>query len=139
MRMKARELTEGEWVIMKAVWQHEPCTAPDIQEALEKSKGWHYSTVRTIMDRMARKGLLSTERLRNLTIYRAVITRSQARGREVSRTLKRAFDGALTPMMQFLISSKDLSTEELDKLEQLIGEKRRKRGARRKKSVTRPS
>jgi predicted transcriptional regulator len=45
------ELTEGEWAIMNAVWQLEPCTAPAIQEALQSSRAWTYSTVRTLMDR----------------------------------------------------------------------------------------
>jgi predicted transcriptional regulator len=30
------ELTEAEWTIIKAVWEHEPCAAPTIQEALLK-------------------------------------------------------------------------------------------------------
>ncbi|MEN9677583.1 MAG: hypothetical protein RIS76_3479, partial [Verrucomicrobiota bacterium] len=27
-------LTEAEWAIIKAVWTHQPCAAPTIQEAL---------------------------------------------------------------------------------------------------------
>ena len=30
------ELTEAEWSIIKAVWEHEPCAAPAIQEKLHK-------------------------------------------------------------------------------------------------------
>lgn len=40
------------------------------------------------------------------------------------RTVKRAFDGALTPMMQFLLDSNELSGEQLGELETMIQKKR---------------
>ena len=114
----------GEWAIIQAVWEAEPCAAPTIQEALEADKNWSYSTVKTMMDRMVTKGLLTTERIRNLILYRSAITRKQAQKGEVMRTLKRAFDGALTPMMQFLLDDNNLSQEQLSELETFIREKR---------------
>ena len=60
------QLTEGEWTIMQAVWDLEPCAAPTVQEALAGRTGWAYSTVKTMMDRMARKGLLDTAKIRHL-------------------------------------------------------------------------
>ncbi|MHC4737026.1 MAG: BlaI/MecI/CopY family transcriptional regulator, partial [Planctomycetota bacterium] len=68
------ELTEGEWAIIQVVWEKEPCTAPTIQEELEARKNWHYSTVKTLMDRMVTKGLLATKRFRNLILYSSAIT-----------------------------------------------------------------
>src|SRR5690349_20849830 len=72
------ELTPAEWIIIKTVWEHEPCAAPAVQEFLEAETQWTYSTVRTLMDRMVAKGLLSAEKIRNLTLYRSVVTRQQA-------------------------------------------------------------
>jgi len=124
---KARpaELTEGEWAILKAVWQRQPCTAPDITEALQKSKGWAYSTVHTLMERMVDKGLLSSEKLRRMDIYRAAVTRRQAQKRELLYALKHAFDDALTPMMQCLLETRELSPEELGEVEAMLKQKRR--------------
>ena len=119
-------LTEAEWLIIEAVWEHEPCAAPMVQEALEEKKGWMYSTVKTMMDRMVEKGLLKTKRIRNLILYSSAITQSQARTGEVMRTLKCAFNGALTPMMQFLLDSKDLCQEDLKQLEKQIKGRRKK-------------
>ena len=123
------ELTEAEWSIIKAVWEKEPCTAPDIQEKLVDATGWAYSTVRTLMDRMVGKGLLGAEKLRNLTLYRSRVTREQARSGELQYALKHAFDGALAPMVQCLIETRDLSTRELEELEAMI-RARRKRSAK---------
>jgi BlaI family penicillinase repressor len=128
-----RELTEGEWAIMQAVWDNEPCAAPTVQELLQRQKGWHYSTVKTLMDRMVTKGLLSAEKIRNLTLYRSAVTRKQAQKGEIMRAVKRAFDGALTPMMQFLVDTNQLSQEQLKDLEVLIRRKRSSGKPRRKK------
>jgi BlaI family penicillinase repressor len=122
------ELTEAEWTIIKSVWEEEPCTAPAIQEKLHKQTEWTYSTVRTLMDRMVAKGLLTAEKLRNLTLYRSVITRAQAQRGELLYALKHAFNGALTPMVQCLLETGDLSAQDLAELEELIKEKRKKAG-----------
>jgi len=110
---------------MKAVWNTEPCTAPDIRQKLERQTGWTYSTVRTLMDRMVAKGLLAAEKERNLTIYRSTVTREQAQRGELFYALKHAFNGALTPMVQCLLDSGRLSAGELEQLEALIKAKKK--------------
>ena len=122
------ELTEAEWTIIKAVWENEPCTAPTIQEKLHKQTEWTYSTVRTLMDRMVAKELLTAEKVRNLTLYRSAVTREQAQRGELLYALKNAFNGALTPMMQCLLETGELSAKELAGLETLIKEKRKRAG-----------
>jgi len=125
MAKKNSELTNSEWEIIQAVWENQPCAAPTIQEALQKQKGWSYSTVKTLMDRMAAKGLLKTEKIRNLILYRSVITKKQAQSSEIMRAVKRAFDGALTPMMQFMLEN-NLSEEQLGEIEVMIKSKKEK-------------
>jgi len=98
MTKLSTELTESEWSIIKAVWETEPCTAPAIQERLFKATGWHYSTVRTLMDRMVAKGMLSAKKEGKLTVYSSTITRTEAQRGELFYALKHAFNGALTPM-----------------------------------------
>ena len=126
MAKKNYELTEGEWAIIHAVWDNEPCAAPTVQEELADQKKWTYSTVKTMMDRMVAKGLLKTEKIRNLILYRSAITRKQAQKGEIMRAIKRAFDGALTPMMQFMLENHKLSQKQLAELEALIKRKRGK-------------
>jgi BlaI family penicillinase repressor len=120
MARQEYHLTEAEWAIMEAVWEHEPAAAPTIREVLQDRKEWSYSTVKTFMDRMARKGLLTTERIRNLILYRAAIARRDAQRGELTRAVARAFSGAFTPMMQFLLDEHSLSDKELTDLEAMI-------------------
>ena len=119
------ELSDGEWTIIHAVWELEPCAAPDVQEALQKTKGWSYSTVRTMLDRMAAKGLLSTEKVRHITLYRSKVTRPQAQTSELKQILKKAFNGALTPMVQCLLNSEELTEQELNELNAMIQQRRK--------------
>ena len=128
MATREYELTEAEWDIIEVVWQREPCAAPTVQEELADRKKWTYSTVKTLMDRMVTKGLLTTERIRNLMLYRSAVSQQDARRGELLRTVKRAFGGAFTPMMQFMVESDTLSPEELSHLEALIREKRGRGG-----------
>jgi len=122
------ELTEAEWSIIKAVWETEPCTAPVIQEKLLKPMGWHYSTVRTLMDRMVTKGVLTAKKAGKLTIYQSVVTRAEAQRGELFYALKHAFNGALTPMVQCLLDNNELDAAGLAELETLI--KARKKSAK---------
>lgn len=122
------ELTGAEWAIIKAVWDAEPCTAPAIREKLFKQTGWTYSTVRTLMDRMVAKGLLAAAKERNVTLYRSAVTKAQAQRGELLYALKHAFNGALTPMVQCLLDTGDVSRDDLDKIKQLIAQHEKARG-----------
>jgi BlaI family transcriptional regulator, penicillinase repressor len=133
MKKENLELFESEWAILQKVWQLEPCAAPTVQESLKGEKGWAYTTVKTMMDRMVKKGLLKTEKIRNLYLYHSVVTQSQARKSEITRTLQRAFDGTFTPMMQFLIENDQFSDEEYDHLEQLIKKRKHRKAEPMKK------
>jgi len=114
------ELTEGEWEIMKVIWEKQPCTAGTVQEELAQTRDRAYSTVKTTMDRMVEKGFLRIDKIRNLQLFSSCISEVQAQRGELRRMLQRAFDGALTPMMQFLIEHEGLSPQEASQLRKLV-------------------
>ena len=127
-RRKGRpELTEAEWAVMKIVWENEPCAAGTVQEILQDSRNWAYGTVKGAMDRMVEKGVLRVERIRNLQLFSSAISQAQARKTELKKTLKRAFDGALTPMVQFLIENEDFSPAQLKQIRKFIQQAERKK------------
>ena len=120
MEATTPQMSDNEWAILQVVWDREPCTAPDVQETLHPQKAWAYTTVKTMMDRMVSKGLLTVEKIRNLHFYNAALTPTQAKKTEIMRTLKRAFNESLTPMMQFLIENNQLTDADYNELERLI-------------------
>jgi predicted transcriptional regulator len=125
MPKHSAELTEAEWTIIKAVWKLQPCSAPQVQQLLQNEIGWTYSTVRTLMDRMAAKGLLRGEKFGKVTFYSSSITRKQAQRTELLYALKHAFNGALTPMVQCLLETGKISDQDLAELESIIQAKKK--------------
>jgi BlaI family transcriptional regulator, penicillinase repressor len=125
MPKNSTELTPAEWTIIKAVWESEPCTAPAIQEKLERDTQWSYSTVRTMMDRMVAKGLLLGQKTGKVTQFRSAVSRDQAQRGELLYALKNAFNGALTPMMQCLLNSGEVTPAELAEMEAMIKAKKK--------------
>lgn len=121
------EMTEVEWEIMRVVWDKEPCAAGTVQEELARisenqneTTSKAYSTIKTTMDRMVEKGFLQIEKVRNLQLFKSCISEVDAKHREFRKMLKRAFDGALTPMMQFLIEHEGISKDEASQLRELV-------------------
>jgi len=77
------------------------------------------------MDRMVAKGVLKAKKAGKLTIYQSAVTRAQAQHGELFYALKHAFNGALTPMVQCLLESRDFNAAELAELESLIKAKKK--------------
>ncbi len=112
---------------MNVVWEREPCAAGTVQEALQDIRNWAYSTVKTTMDRMVEKGFLKTTNIRNLQLFSSCVTQTAARRGEVLQTVKRAFDGSLSPLVHFLAETDDLSNEDLEQLRKMVDQKTRER------------
>lgn len=125
MAKRPVELTEAEWTVIKAIWATEPCTATAIQEKLHQRTQWSYSTVRTMMDRMVAKGLLTAEKAGKVTLFESTVTQEQAQRGELLYALKNAFNGALTPMVQCLLKTENLSAKDLAELEAIIEAKKK--------------
>ena len=125
MRKKEINIPESEWAILRVVWENEPCAAPSVQEALIEAKDWTYGTVKTLMDRMVGKGLLKIEKVRNLHLYRAGISKTEARNKEILKTIQRAFDGTFAPLVQFLVEGDKLSDEEIKTLQHMLKKKQK--------------
>ena len=77
------------------------------------------------MDRMVAKRVLKAKKEGKLTIYHSAVTRRQAQHGELFYTLKHAFNGALTPMVQCLLESRDLDAAELEQLESMIAARKK--------------
>ncbi len=114
------ELTEAEWEIMRVVWEKEPCAAGTVQETLAATRDWCYATVKLTMDRMVAKGFLEINKIRNLQLFRSCISEVEARRGELRKMLQRAFGGALTPMLKFLVQHEGLSREEAAELREFV-------------------
>jgi predicted transcriptional regulator len=77
-----------------------------------------------MLTRLAEKKVVKESKNGNVAFYKPVLSRQKARRSALKSLVNQAFDGALTPMMQFLLDNDHLSKEQLSELESLIKKKR---------------
>jgi BlaI family penicillinase repressor len=125
------KLTESEWQIMNALWKRHPATARELIEYLPEGIQWAYTTVKTLLTRLDTKGAVSERKRGNTSVYEPLISREKARRSALSSFLDRAFDGAVEPLMHFLVEDQKLSEKQRRELIHILQEESMK--SRRKK------
>lgn len=113
--------------VMKIVWQFDRASVRDVYEHLRLEKNLAYTTVMTIMSRLADKGLLQKEAQGNAYIYSPTISEAEFAQRVVSEVLDGLFDEFSEPALSHMVDR--LSSEDdvkLAQLEKIIKERRAK-------------
>jgi BlaI family penicillinase repressor len=116
------EILETEWDILEALWRAERATARQVTEALVDRRGWHYSTVKTLLDRMVDKELVQARQVGNVWEYTAALPRQRARRWAWRRFVDMAFGGAVAPTLAFVAKETRLSKQERQELRALLRE-----------------
>lgn len=124
------KLSEAEWKIMNAVWERHPASARDVMERLEGRPGWAYTTIKTMLSRLADKGALSSRLRAKTTLYEPVLTRESARRSALRNMLDNAFNGAFGPMVHFLVAEEKLTKAQREELMRALEEGPPHAGAR---------
>jgi len=124
------KLTEPEWLIMNVLWDRHPAKARGVFERLPSTVNWAYTTVKTILDRLAEKKAIRKSKQGNIAVYEPILSRRQARRTALRMVLNQAFDGAFGPMMHFLVEDENLSAEERKELIEILSRKRGTKGER---------
>jgi len=115
-------LSEAEWQIMKALWRCQPATVRDMIEHLPPGVDWAYTTVKTMLTRLEGKKAVSERKTKNVSVYEALVSPQTARGSAWSSFLNQAFDGAMEPMLHFLVRERKLTKKQRRQLAQLLEE-----------------
>ena len=124
------KLSDAEWKVMEALWERSPATVRDVLERVPGT-GWAYTTVKTILERLAAKGALRLRKRDNVGWFEPLVTRRTARRSAVRTLLDRAFDGAFGSLLQHLVSEEKLSPRDRHRLAALLEDEDRKDGGKR--------
>ena len=119
-------ISEAESRVMAELWRVSPQSSEDIAAALRKSTGWHENTVRTLLNRLARKGAISSRRDGRRYLYAPVLTREQWQAQESRGLLDRVFGGRVAPLLAHFSRSEKLSAKDAAELRKLIEQIERK-------------
>ena len=119
------KLTEAEWQIMNALWEKHPATARDIAERLPGGNSWAYTTIKTMLSRLAEKNAVKETKKNNIGLYEPILSRQNARRNAIKSLANQAFDGAFGPLMHFLLEEQELSPKQKKQLLEALKEERK--------------
>jgi len=114
------KLTQAEWQIMNALWERHPATARDIMSRLPKGVKWAYTTLKTMLSRLVEKEAVSEQKQSNMSVYEPLISQRKARLSAFRQLLDQSFDGAMGPLMHFLLEEQKLNSKQRKELIEIL-------------------
>jgi BlaI family penicillinase repressor len=116
------KLSEAEWQLMNALWKRYPATARDIIEFMPGETKWAYTTVKTMLTRLVKKGAISESKRGSISVYEPLVTQKTARKNAIKNLFDKVLGGAVEPIMHYLIEEKNLSYKERQQLIRMLKE-----------------
>lgn len=109
---------------MRVVWNAgEPVTVRYVYETMRKQKKIAYTTVMSVMNKLAQKGFLTQDKSGTAYIYSATLSDAEVAGGIMDAVVDKILGGASEPMISRLLGSRKLSARELKELEKLLHKK----------------
>lgn len=115
-----KRLSSTEWRIMNLCWRLGKSTARQIHEASLEERKRDYQTVKTLLDRIVKKGYLEMEKLGPLCLYTPAVERQAATTGAIDEFTETVLDRTLAPLFVHLAEREDLSEEDVRALRELV-------------------
>jgi BlaI family transcriptional regulator, penicillinase repressor len=87
---------------MNALWPLGKATVRDVQQALAPTRPRAYTTIMTILDRLAQKGVVTRQKAGRAWVYRPDLSAEQARSHAVSQVVQGFFEGSAEALAMHL-------------------------------------
>lgn len=116
-------ITDAESLVMRQLWQRSPQTAEDLAATLGASQGWQPATVKTLLNRLLKKGALTAERDGRRFLYAPAIPEDAWVADTGLSLIDRLFGGRLAPLVAQFASQRELSADDLAALKALLKER----------------
>ena len=94
IRRSILDLAPLELDCMNALWRLGEATVRDIHGALVNTRPRAYTTIMTILDRLAQKGVVERQKAGRAWLYKANLSADQARTHAVARLVEGFFQGS---------------------------------------------
>jgi predicted transcriptional regulator len=104
IRRSILDLAPLELDCMNALWRLGEATVRDIHAALAPSRPRAYTTIMTILDRLAQKGVVERQKSGRAWLYKAQLSADQARTHAVTRLVEGFFQGSTEALASHLSS-----------------------------------
>jgi len=117
-------ISESEWLVMNVLWEKNPLTANTLVDLLSDTIHWKPKTIKTLLNRLVKKGILGFETSGREYHYYPLVNRSDCIKQESRTFLNRVFGGTAKPMIAMLVEDEDLSPQDIEELKRMLDEKK---------------
>lgn len=118
--MEHKILSDGEWKIMKLLWESSPRTIGEIVKALESETAWSRTTVFVMLKRLMAKEAVKVDDSGHLQQYYPLLKREEVTLAETDSFLSRVYDGSIGMMVSSLVGGRALGKEEIKELRAIL-------------------
>jgi len=126
-RPKLPHPTPGELEVLQILWETGPATVRDVLDVLEANeRGRAYTSVMSLMNVMADKGLVKRTPQGRAFLYAPVMKKDAALGKLVRDLCRRAFEGSASTLVTRLLDETNPSEAELKAIRDAIREYERR-------------
>jgi BlaI family transcriptional regulator, penicillinase repressor len=123
---KIHRLGELQLKIMQMLWGHADATIAQVHAAVSPDASLAYTTIATMLRKMEARGLVKHRLIERKFLYRAQVREDVVARKMSEHFIARLFEGSLADMVSHLLQTQDISREELERLEKLIAEQKKK-------------
>jgi len=110
---------------MDVVWTRSPRAANEIVDELSARCDWEPATIKTMLNRLVKKGALKFKAEGKRYLYAPAVTREACVRTEGRSFLDRVFGGAAGAMIAHFVEDAKLSKSEIEQLRRLLDRKDR--------------
>ena len=112
---------------MQVLWQRHEATVAEVLDALDDADAsLAYTTIATMLRKMEARGLVAHRAEGRSFIYRAKVAEEDVSRSMANHLVDRLFEGSLLEAVNHLLSSREVSRDELRQMEKLIAERKKK-------------
>ena len=115
-------VSDSEAVVMEVLWGEHPLAAEDVVARLASRSDWAEPTIKTLLNRLLRKGAVRAERDGRRYLYSPVLPREAWVAQQSESVVERLFGGRVAPLVAHFSERGKLSQADIDELRRLVGE-----------------
>ncbi|GLX79687.1 BlaI family transcriptional regulator [Thalassotalea insulae] len=114
------EISQTEFEVLDVLWQQYPASANEIIERLNQQKDWHEKTVKTLLNRLVKKGAISFEKQQRRYLYTPLLAREAYVTSQSESLIERLFSGRVSPLIAGFAKNKHLEKDDIEELKSII-------------------
>lgn len=113
-------ISDAESTVMDVLWQRSPRSADEVVAALAGTRDWQEATIKTLLNRLLKKGAIAAETDGRRYRYSPVLTREAWLTQTSRGLLDRLFGGRVAPLVTHFGEQKALSRRDIAELRALL-------------------